>query len=157
PTQREQAELCDDVAQHATSAAMKVGNRGLGERGRAGRSPCHLLFLRLSPARHGHLRHFATRAEVEPQSEYAEVERSKGPDKIHDPHFLTVANLINCNQNSAKECDGQRRQGDRVKHRTSCPLALAASANVLRQEPSTWKSRQRLAQSAWVLGLRQQQ
>src|ERR1700757_2616500 len=131
---------------------MKVGNRGLGKRGRARCPPCHLLVLMLTCARHGRLRHFATRAEVEPQSEYAEVERSKGPDQIHDPHLLTVANLINCNQNSAKECDCERRPGNRVKHRTSCPLALAASANVLRQEPSTWKSRQRLAQSAWVPG-----
>src|SRR4029077_12960919 len=116
---------------------MKVRNRALGKRWRTRRPPCHLFVLMLNSARHGRLRHFATRAEVEPESEYAEVERSKGPDKIHDPHLLGVANLINCNQNCAKECDGERRQGDRVKHRTSCPLALAASANVPRQEPST--------------------
>ena len=89
------------------------------------RPPHHLLVLMLTCARHGRLRHFATRAEVEPQSEYAEVERSKGPDQIHDPHPLTVANLINCNQNCAKECDSERHQGDRVKHRTFVPLGFS--------------------------------
>ena len=123
PAETKQAELRDDVSQRATGTTVRVGNRGLGKCGRAPRLMRHFHVFMLSSARYSRLGHFTARAEVAPESEYAEVERRDRPDEVHDSHLLRVANLIDCNQNRAKECDSERRPGDRVKH--SCVVSIS--------------------------------
>jgi hypothetical protein len=53
-----------------------------------------LLHLVFEHAMHGVLCYASTDAEVAPQGNHTEIERSDRPDNIHDPHLLRVSHLV---------------------------------------------------------------
>src|SRR5271170_4805251 len=71
-------------------------------------------------AAHGGVADSLAETEISPEGEDAEVERGDGPDEVHDPHVLRMADLIDGDDDGAGDGYNDRYPGDGFHETSLC-------------------------------------